>query len=65
MTSNFSTVFLIAFALTLSIRLWLKLRHIRYVAAHRETVPAKFAERISLALSERGISPVENDRAVG
>ncbi|MGB4064548.1 MAG: M48 family metallopeptidase [Azonexus sp.] len=30
-------------------RLWLKLRHIRFVAAHRGAVPAEFAERVALA----------------
>ncbi len=49
MTSNFTVFFLIAFALTLGIRLWLKLRHIRFVAAHREALPVDFAAQISLA----------------
>ncbi|MDD2743913.1 MAG: M48 family metallopeptidase [Rhodocyclaceae bacterium] len=48
MTSDFTTLFLAAFILTLVIRLWLKLRHIRFVSTHRESVPANFAERISL-----------------
>ncbi|PKO48774.1 MAG: peptidase M48 [Betaproteobacteria bacterium HGW-Betaproteobacteria-4] len=42
-------VFLLFFGLTVAVRLWLKLRHIRYVASHRDAVPAEFAERIALA----------------
>ena len=48
MTPDFTSVFLIFFALTLFTRLWLKIRHIRFVAAHRAAVPADFAERIVL-----------------
>ncbi len=53
MTENFSLLFICAFALTLVIRLWLKQRHIRHVAAHRSAVPAAFADRISLAAHEK------------
>ena len=35
-TQNFTLLFLFFFALTLGIRLWLKLRHIRFVAANKE-----------------------------
>ena len=42
MTQNFTLLFLFFFALTLGIRLWLKLRHIRFVAAHRAAVPPEF-----------------------
>ncbi len=48
MTPDFTSIFLIFFALTLFTRLWLKIRHIRFVAAHRAAVPADFAERIVL-----------------
>lgn len=48
MTPDFTSVFLVFFALTLFTRLWLKIRHIRFVAAHRAAVPADFAERIVL-----------------
>jgi STE24 endopeptidase len=47
-TPDFTSIFLIFFALTLFTRLWLKIRHIRFVAAHRAAVPADFAERIVL-----------------
>lgn len=53
MTSDFTPFFLAALALTLATRLWLKLRHIRFVAAHRSAVPAEFAERISLASHQK------------
>lgn len=53
MTSDFTPFFLAALALTLTTRLWLKLRHIRFVAAHRTAVPAEFAERISLASHQK------------
>lgn len=53
MTENFTLLFLAAFTLTLAARLWLKLRQIRHVAAHRGTVPAEFAERISLASHQK------------
>jgi STE24 endopeptidase len=48
-TPDFTFVFLLFFGLTVAVRLWLKLRHIRYVASHRDAVPAEFAERIALA----------------
>jgi STE24 endopeptidase len=52
-TADFTLIFLIAFALTLSGRLWLTLRQIRHVAGHRAAVPADFAERISLAAHQK------------
>ena len=53
MTTDFTLIFLIAFALTLSGRLWLTLRQIRHVAEHRTAVPADFAERISLVAHQK------------
>jgi STE24 endopeptidase len=52
-TENFTLLFLAAFTLTLAARLWLKLRQIRHVAAHRGTVPTEFAERISLTSHQK------------
>jgi STE24 endopeptidase len=46
--TNFSLIFLAAFAITLLMRLWLTWRHIHFVAAHRAAVPPDFAARISL-----------------
>ncbi|MDP2881354.1 MAG: M48 family metallopeptidase [Azonexus sp.] len=37
----------------MAVRLWLKLRHIRFVAAHRNAVPADFAERIALPAHQK------------
>ncbi|HXE38432.1 MAG TPA: M48 family peptidase, partial [Azonexus sp.] len=53
MTSTFTLIFLLAFALTLAARLWLTLRHIRFVAEHRAAVPADFAERVALAAHQK------------
>lgn len=53
MTTTFTTLFIAAFALTLLGRLWLTRRHIRYVAAHRATVPSDFAARIPLEAHQK------------
>jgi STE24 endopeptidase len=53
LTADFSFLFLAAFGLTLAGRLWLTLRQIRHVAAHRAAVPADFAERIPLAAHQK------------
>ena len=47
-THNLTLLFLAFFTLTLAIRLWLKLRHIAFIASHRGAVPAEFAEQITL-----------------
>jgi len=52
-TTTFTTLFIAAFALTLLGRLWLTLRHIRHVGAHRAVVPADFAESIPLAAHQK------------
>jgi len=52
-TADFTLLFLAAFGLTLIARLWLTVRQIRHVAAHRASVPAGFAERISLAAHQK------------
>jgi STE24 endopeptidase len=52
-TENFTLLFLAAFTLTLVTRLWLKLRQIRHVGAHRAAVPAEFAARITLASHQK------------
>ena len=53
MSADFTLLFLAACALTFAGRLWLTLRQIRHVAAHRGAVPAGFAERISLAAHQK------------
>ncbi len=53
MPDTFRLLFLCILALTCGIRLWLKLRQWRHIAAHRSTVPAQFSERISLASHQK------------
>ena len=45
----FTTTFVLFFILSFGVRHWLAQRQIRHVAAHREMVPAEFAQRISLS----------------
>jgi STE24 endopeptidase len=45
----FSLLFIAAVALSVALKLWLLMRQARHVAAHRDRVPGRFAERISLA----------------
>ena len=52
-TSAFTAAFLAALALSTLARLWLALRQVRHVAAHRESVPAEFAGSISLASHQK------------
>jgi STE24 endopeptidase len=49
----FTVVFLAALALATAGRLWLSRRHLRHVAANRETVPPAFSGRISLAAHQK------------
>lgn len=49
LSQTFTAVFVAAVALTLFLRLWLSLRQLGHVAAHRDAVPAAFAASISLA----------------
>lgn len=53
MPDTFRLLFLCVLALTCGIRLWLKLRQWRHIAAHRTAVPAQFSERISLASHQK------------
>ena len=48
-SSQFTLLFLLALALSTALRLWLDLRHLRHVVAHRHQVPDGFAGRIDLA----------------
>ncbi|WP_287876711.1 M48 family metallopeptidase [Aquitalea sp.] len=48
MTEAFRILFLAALATTLVLKLWLGLRHIRHIAAHRRHVPVEFADAITL-----------------
>lgn len=46
---TFTIVFLIAFIASFGLRHWLSQRQIRFVAEHRDRVPAEFAEKVTLA----------------
>jgi STE24 endopeptidase len=46
--SHFTLLFLAALAVSTGLRLWLDLRHLRHVRAHRDRVPADFFGRIEL-----------------
>jgi len=46
--SLFTALFLLALALATGLRLWLALRQMRHVSAHRALVPAEFAANFSL-----------------
>ncbi len=47
--ATFTAVFLAALTVSVSARVWLARRQIRFVAAHRTEVPPAFADRIALA----------------
>ena len=53
MPNALTWVFLAALAAATVVRLWLARRQIRHVRAHRETVPAGFAEAIPLAAHQK------------
>jgi len=48
MVELFATFFLVCLVLSTALQVWLALRQSSHVCAHRDTVPAEFAERISL-----------------
>jgi len=50
---TFSVLFVGFLVLTLAVRFWLSSRHIRHVLAHRQAVPAEFAEKIPLAAHQK------------
>ena len=53
MPNAFTWVFLAALAVAAATRLWLSLRQIRHVRAHRGAVPGMFAEAIPLAAHQK------------
>src|SRR2546422_10877975 len=50
---GFTAVFLVALGLTTLARLWLSQRHIRYVLANRDSVPAEFSASTPLAAHQK------------
>ncbi len=53
MTNAFTWVFILALFASVATRIWLALRQIRHVRAHRDAVPSTFAETISLASHQK------------
>ena len=51
---TFTLLFLSALTLMIVLRLWLGARQIAYVRAHRNAVPAQFADRITLSAHQKG-----------
>lgn len=49
----FSILFVSLLAISVAVRFWLASRHIRHVLAHRNAVPAQFAEKIPLAAHQK------------
>jgi STE24 endopeptidase len=52
--NTFGIVFLAALALATTIRLWLAVRHVSHVRAHRDRVPDAFAREIDLVSHRKG-----------
>ena len=50
---TFSILFLAALLIATGMRLWLARRHVRYVQAHRNAVPAAFSREISLEAHQK------------
>ncbi|HVO90493.1 MAG TPA: M48 family metallopeptidase, partial [Casimicrobiaceae bacterium] len=50
---TFATIFAVALALTLGVRLWLAHRQIEFVGVHRDRVPGAFADRIPLQAHQK------------
>ena len=51
--STFSVLFLAALLITTGMRLWLATRHVQHIRAHRNAVPAAFAQEISLEAHQK------------
>jgi STE24 endopeptidase len=49
----FTSLFLLALAISLSLQLWLARRQVQYVLSRRSSVPAHFADRITLAAHQK------------
>jgi STE24 endopeptidase len=53
MTNAFTWVFILALFASVATRMWLAIRQIRHVRAHRDAVPSTFAATISLASHQK------------
>src|SRR3989454_12627911 len=61
----FTWVFLLALGLATATRLWLALRQIRHVRAHRDAVPRTFAEAIPLGAHQKAADYRSEERREG
>lgn len=51
--NQFTVVFLLALAVTATVRIWLAQRHVRHIQHNRGAVPGEFASEISLAAHQK------------
>jgi STE24 endopeptidase len=49
----FTSLFLLALAVSLVLQLWLARRHVQYVLAHRSAVPPHFVDRVTLSAHQK------------
>jgi STE24 endopeptidase len=52
-SASFTLIFLLFVALSLGFSMWLTLRHMRHISAHRDAVPAEFSETVTLAAHQK------------
>jgi STE24 endopeptidase len=52
-SSAFSVIFIAFLAISVLVQFWLASRHIRHILAHRDAVPAQFAEKVPLAAHQK------------
>jgi STE24 endopeptidase len=53
MSGLFTQIFVAVIAISLAIRIWLGLRHIKHIQQHRQQVPVAFSQTISLEAHQR------------
>lgn len=53
MSGLFTQIFVAVIVISLAVRVWLGLRHIRHIQQHRAQVPAAFSQTISLEAHQR------------
>ena len=61
----FALIFLAALTLDIVLHVWLALRHLRHVAAHRDAVPAAFAAHITLAEHQKAAAYTQAKTRLG
>jgi STE24 endopeptidase len=63
--ASFATLFAVALAAMVAVRLWLARRQIVHIAAHRDRVPLAFAERIALPSHRKAADYTTTRQALG